>query len=69
MKICECKYQKEKNWGYEIQKWVGGAKSWKFVANVRRFQDAIGAALAHQYVLIRCRGCGSELKRSVPSGR
>lgn len=68
MKACNCQYQKQKNWGYEIQKWVGGENSWEFLANVKRFMDAVGAAQAHQYVLIRCRGCGSELMRKMGSG-
>lgn len=67
MKHCDCTYQKANhNWGYEIQKWIGGKKSWKFVTNVTKIQECRLAEQQIPYVLIRCRGCGSELIRKSP---
>jgi hypothetical protein len=66
MRACGCKYQREAKWGYEVQKWVGGKKFWEFVAKVTYIEDAARAASDYPFVLVRCRGCGAEIKRTVP---
>lgn len=64
---CGCHYQREKPWGYEIQKWIGGRKSWRFVSSHKTAEGAQAAAERYPFVLIRCRGCGAEQVREMPA--
>jgi hypothetical protein len=43
---CECKYQAERTWGYNVQQWVGGRRSWKDKGNAKTPEAT--AQLAHR---------------------
>lgn len=64
---CQCEYQKQQPWGYEIQKWVGGTRSWQYDTSVPTTAIALMATEKMTYDLIRCRGCGKEIVRDVPN--
>ena len=56
---CECKYQAEKAWGYNVQQWVGGRRSWKDKGNAKTPEATEQLAGKFKTVLIRCNGCGA----------
>lgn len=58
---CDCKYQEEKPYGYEVFDWTGF--SWKSVANASSVLLAFEAGDAFKQILICCRGCGKEMFR------
>jgi hypothetical protein len=63
---CHCEYQKQKAWGYNLQKWVGGRKSWKEIGNATHPEDVEKYAQRFDTVLIRCNGCGADIVREYP---
>lgn len=63
---CHCKYQQEKAWGYNLQKWVGGRKSWQLIGNATHPEDVEKYARQFEAVLIRCNGCGDDIVREYP---
>lgn len=54
---CRCKYQQEKNWGYEAFKWH--RNKWKAVGRSSSVLDAMDIVDKCKCILIVCRGCGA----------
>ena len=58
---CRCRMSTE--FGYDIQRWVGGDRSWTPIGSPVPFVQ-IGLVIEDEpVVLIRCGGCGSEVLR------
>lgn len=62
---CHCRYQAEKSWGYDLFEWVGGRNSWKKHGKATHPEDVVkyAADKGLKTILIRCRGCGSDVLR------
>lgn len=63
LRPCRCRYQQEKDWGYETMEWRGGWVS--IAAGVNLGDAAVAAARCKRGVLVRCLGCGAELLRQM----
>ncbi len=63
---CKCRYQRKKNWGYDVQRYTGNATYWNFVGTARDVSEAKIMAEGFRTVLIRCNGCGSDMVREYP---
>lgn len=64
---CQCKYQTENPWGYNLCEWVGGKKSWHVHGSATHLEDVERYARKFKTVLIRCNGCGSDVVREYPT--
>lgn len=60
---CGCKYQLEKDWGYDLQKRVPPPKHWEGIG--WGSLETVNKVLRGRTfkALVRCRGCGAELIR------
>lgn len=66
LQACRCRFMAEKNWGYDIQKYVGGHKYWKPIGCAPTIETAEAIIASYRAVLVRCNGCGKELLRDCP---
>lgn len=63
---CNCRYQKEKNWGYAAFKHVRTKKYWAAVGVYLDPEDMMREIKPIKCVLVKCMGCGSEPIREHP---
>lgn len=64
MRQCLC--GKADEFGYDIQKAVRPPKFWSWQASAKKFGQIRAIIAKHNFVLVRCNGCGSELLREHP---